>query len=323
MFIRFNIIKQSKPIAFSLAALFVTLTFTACLKQTALYTPQEGVVYMPQAYQDKSKVQPLIKIDTVQETTFGFYYTSWTGAPTDIEGTFEVDTTLVAKYNEENAYTGIVYKVLPDSVYTISGTTTVLKAGKTTSEPLTLGINPKSLDMNEKYMLPIKLVSVSSGTINTELAIAFFRVDEITIRKRDFTRNGVLTGNHTNSPANESLPKLVDSNFNSKYLAFDYTPSLWVQLKFPQPYKLDAYTITSGNDAPERDPKVWHLDGSNDGINWTTIDSRSDTIWLNRNETKTFNLDQEAEYSHYRLNITAINGASLIQISEWRLLDYY
>jgi len=320
---RFSINKQAKPIALSLAALFVTILFTGCLKETALYTPQEGVIYMPQAYQDKSKIENLIKTDSVQEITFGFYYTSWTGAPHDIEATFEIDTSLVAQYNEANAYTGIVYKVLPDSVYTISGTTTVLKAGKTTSEPLALAINPNTLDRNTRYMLPIKLVSVSDGTINTDLTIAYFRIDELQIRKRDITRNALVTASHTNSPPGEDLPRLVDSNFNTKYLAFDYTPDLWIQLKFPNPVKIDAYSITSGNDAQERDPKDWYVEGSNDGVNWTTIDTRSDELFLDRRLTRTFELDQEVEYSYYRFNITAINGASLTQITELRMLDYY
>lgn len=319
----FNINKQRRPVSILLLLLPVVILFSACLKEDDLYTLKEGLCYMPQAYQDKNKVRPLVKADSVQEVTFGFYYTSFDGAPTDITGTFAVDTSLVEAYNEENAFTGNVYKVLPESAYTLSATTATVKAGKTSSEPLVVAINPKNLVLGVKYMLPIKLVSVSSGNIDASLAVTYFRIEEINVRSIDFTREGTLTGNYTNSPANEAMPKLVDSNFNSKYLAFDYGTDLYVQLAFAKPKKMDAYTITSGNDAPERDPKDFNLQGSNDGSTWTTIDTRSGEIFLGRNEKRTFNLNAEAEYSFYRLNITAINGAGLIQISEWRLLDYY
>jgi hypothetical protein len=323
MFSRFNINQPLQPLSVLLTVLFVAILFTACLKESELYTLKEGVCYMPQAYQDKNKVRALIKVDSVQETGFGFYYTAYNGAPSDITGDFVVDTSLVKNYNEINAFTGNVYVVLPESAYTISGTSTVVKSGSSSSEPLTLAINPKNLTLGVKYMLPIKLTSVSAGAIDDNLSITYFRIDEINVRSKDITKEGTLTGNHTNSPGGEQLPKLVDSNFSSKYLAFDYNTNMYIQMAYPSSRKLDAYTITSGNDEPERDPKDFNLQGSNDGTTWTTIDSRSNESFPGRNVTRTFNLAAEAEYAHYRLNITSINGADLIQISEWRLLDYY
>lgn len=323
MFSRFNIHKQPQPLSVLLPVLSVAILFSACLKESDLYTLKEGVCYMPQAYQDKNKVRALVKVDSVQETAFGFYYTSYNGAPSDITGEFVVDTALVKKYNEENAFTGNVYEVLPASAYTLSGTTTMVKSGEASSAPLTLAINPKNLTLGSKYMLPIKLASVSSGTINSNLSVTYFRIDEINVRSRDVTKGGTLTGNYTNSPGGEQLPNLVDSNFSSKYLAFNYGTDLYVQLAYPSSKKIDAYTITSGNDAPERDPKVFNLQGSNNGTTWTTIDSRSNESFPGRNFTRTFNLAAEADYSYYRLNVTSINGADLIQVSEWRLLDYY
>ena len=36
-------------------------------------------------------------------------------------------------------------------------------------------------------------------------------------------------------------------------------------------YVLTHFTIASGNDVPTRDPDIWSIDGSNDGINWTPV----------------------------------------------------
>ena len=77
MFSQFNIYKQLQPVSFLLPVLSVVILFTACLKEKDLYTLREGVCYMPQAYQDKNKVRALVKVDSVQETAFGFYYTSY------------------------------------------------------------------------------------------------------------------------------------------------------------------------------------------------------------------------------------------------------
>jgi hypothetical protein len=323
MYKRFNINKQPLPLSVLLPVFLMAILLTACLKEDDLHTLKEGVVYMPQAYQDKNKVRPLIKTDSVQETGFGFYYTSYHGAPSDITGDFVIDTSLVKKYNEDNAFTGIVYQVLPASAYTISGTSAILKSGSTSSEPLTLAINPKNLTLGVKYMLPIKLVSVSSGMIDNNLSVTYFRIDEINIRARDVTKGGTLTGNYINSPNGEDLPRLVDSNFNSKYLGFNYGTDFYVQLAYPSSKKIDGYTITSGNDEAGRDPKDFNLQGSNDGSTWTTIDSRSNEIFLDRKLTRRFNLAAEVAYSFYRLNITANSGNIHIQITEWRLLDYY
>lgn len=310
----------------SKSALFIIFTscliFTSCVKNDELKTEKEGVIYMPQAYQDRG-ILNLLKVDSAQDNTFGFYYTSFQGAPNDITGNFQVDNSLVAAYNIENAYTGNVYEVLPENSYTLSGNSTILRKGKTTSEPLTLTINPKFLSIGKRYMLPIKLVNVSSGTIDSSLAITYFKVDELQIRSRDFTIDGAITGSHLNSPGSENLPKLVDNNFTTKYLAFGYSNDLYIQLKFDKPKKLDAYTITSGNDAPERDPKKWIIQGSNNGTDWTTIDERSNEIFSGRRQTRTFNLNAQANFSYYRWNISEINGANLIQITEWRLLEYY
>jgi Domain of unknown function (DUF1735)./F5/8 type C domain. len=319
----FKIYKQHQALSVLWLMLPVAILFSACLKEDELYTPKEGTCYMPQAYQDNNIITTLLKADSVQEVAFGFYYTTFHGAPEEITGTFEIDTSLVKVYNEENAFTGNVYKVLPDSVYTLTGTTTVVKPGKSSSEPLAIAINPKDLSLNEKYMLPIKLVSVSSGTIASHLATTYFRIDELGIRARNITKEATISGSHNDSPPNENMPKLIDDNHDTKYLAFDYTPDFYVQLAFPKPREIDGYSITSGNDAQGRDPRDFSLEGSNDGVNWTTLDSRTNELFPGRKETRRFNLDWPVEYQYYRFNVTSTLKDNIIQMTELGLLDYY
>lgn len=48
-------------------------------------------------------------------------------------------------------------------------------------------------------------------------------------------------------------------------------PTQWVQAQFKKRFVLTHFTITSGNDTPGRRPDVWQIQGSIDGVNWSTI----------------------------------------------------
>lgn len=138
-----------------------------------------------------------------------------------------------------------------------------------------------------------------------------------------------ITDQHTgysvqyeNDNANENSPKLIDNNLDTKYLSreFDVHGSLWVQLEFPEAITTGAYTLTSANDAPERDPKNWLILGSNDGTAWETLDSRTDQFFVNRRETKKYTFPNDKAYRFYRWQVTANNGNSLFQCAEFRLI---
>ncbi len=81
------------------------------------------------------------------------------------------------------------------------------------------------------------------------------------------------------------------------------------------------YSITSANDFPERDPKNWRLQGSNDrGQTWTTVDSRTNKLFVDRFETRTFTVTNQTGYSSYRLVVDGVrDAASAMQIADIRL----
>ena len=45
----------------------------------------------------------------------------------------------------------------------------------------------------------------------------------------------------------------------------------WIAVKFDKPHVLTHFTMSAGNDAADRDPTRWRIEGSNDGTVWTTI----------------------------------------------------
>lgn len=314
-----------KPSFNTMIILFFALVFAGCVKNDELISPQEGTIYMPQAYQDRATMT-VYKIDSVQSITFGATYSGFKSAPSDITVEFQVDTSLIAAYNALNAYLGYTYYALPDSAYTLSATKAVIPAGKTSSEPLEIQIQGSKLSFGKHYLLPIKLVNTASAKVDSSLSVAYFKLDTLLTRSRDLTSLGTLTVSDENSggaDAGEGSKKLVDNDYNTKFLSFDYNPNFWVQLHLSSAEKLNAYIITSGNDAPERDPKDWQFQGSDDGVNWTTLDTKTSESFPERLMTRRFDISSTQSYSYYRLYITANGGSNLIQITEWRLLQYY
>lgn len=122
---------------------------------------------------------------------------------------------------------------------------------------------------------------------------------------------------------NEGSSKAIDGDRNSKFLTFEYHEGFWMMQEFDQQVTVNAYTMTSGNDAPERDPFNWVLEGSNDGENWEVIHAVSEAVFEARNHVNIYLLDSDVTYSRFRLSITDNAGeTTLMQLSEWRLLYY-
>lgn len=256
---------------------------------------------------------------------FGASYGKAMGvSPKDIPVEFAYKEDWIATYNQQN---GTSYVPLPAGSYTISGLSSIIKQGSTTSEPLSISIESKKLDVAKKYMFPITLLSAADMNVDSALRTAWFRIDNVVRPERDVTSQGTISVSHENGNANENSTKLVDNNTGSKFLLFDaqakISQGLWFQLTFPNPITIGAYTFTSGNDAPDRDPKDWILQGSNDGSSWTTLDTKAGQTFSARSMTIRYEFNNSTPYKYYRVTLTANNGGSLFQQSEWRMIEFY
>ncbi len=307
-------------VCFLVAALGLALG--SCNKPKTISITQEGLVYVPQAYGTQSTLTVFL-IDTVQTYYFGAAYGGLQTPSKDISVSFALDTTLITTYNTAH---GTAYQALPEKSYTLGSLSAVIKSGQTGSSAISLSILAKQLTIGTKYMLPVKMTSISSGKFDSALQIAYFMVDSIYIRKKDITGLGKLTVSDENTggpSAAEGSPHLVDNDITTKFLSFNYNPNFWFQLQFPTAQVVNEYTFTSGNDSPERDPKDWNLQGSNDGTTWTTLDTRTGESFSDREVTVTYMFNNNTPYTYYRVNVTANNGDGLFQMSEWRVIQYY
>ncbi|WP_046259983.1 GH92 family glycosyl hydrolase [Streptomyces sp. WM6386] len=118
-----------------------------------------------------------------------------------------------------------------------------------------------------------------------------------------------------NTSGGEVKENLVDGEPGTKWLAFQ--PTGWVEFDLDKPRKIVMYALVSANDYAERDPKDWTLQGSTDGKDWKTLDTRAGQAFAERFQTKSYDLAEPAEYQHLRLDVTANNGASgLLQLAD-------
>ena len=109
-----------------------------------------------------------------------------------------------------------------------------------------------------------------------------------------------------------------DSNAGSKWFNNNVAPTGWIQYDFGanNAQLVKRYTVSSANDVPARDPKDWQFLGSQDGATWTTLDSKSGQTFANRYQQNTYSIGNTTAYRYYRLNITANNGDTGLQLAE-------
>jgi hypothetical protein len=157
---------------------------------------------------------------------------------------------------------------------------------------------------------------------------------------QDVTQPGdPVIASSANSPGSEGVANVIDGK-PTKYLNFDTDADIPVGLK-PSGFTVSpalgktlvtGITMTSANDAADRDPKVVTLEGSNDAVlggfnastnTWVLITTLSNVPpFTARFQTQTFLFDNVRPFRHYRWTTLQTQGPSTccMQISEVELL---
>lgn len=125
----------------------------------------------------------------------------------------------------------------------------------------------------------------------------------------------VVTASGENAPS-EVASNLADGIPGSKWLVFESTG--WVEYEFDEPQPVLQYTLTSGNDAPERDPVDFRMLGSADGEEWTLLDSRSGESFDGRGFTNVYDVEPTGvDYQHLRLEVEKNGSGNIVQLAGW------
>jgi PKD repeat protein len=131
--------------------------------------------------------------------------------------------------------------------------------------------------------------------------------------------------NSSGPNADEGSKKLIDGDLTTKLFIGGYQPGMYWQFAFYQPQIINAYTITTGNDSPERDPKDWEIQGSDNGESWVTLNTVTGysfgTAPTDRRRSQPFTFVNTKAYSYYRYVVKAVSSGSNFQMTEFRLLE--
>lgn len=128
----------------------------------------------------------------------------------------------------------------------------------------------------------------------------------------------VLRDNNGGPDNGEGSKKVIDGDDHTKFLA-DLQGRLWMKFELNTPEVSGVYTLTSANDAPERDPRAWTFEGSQDGSTWVELDRRSNFFFEERYQTKVFRCPNTVAYKFYRIDITELRSGGLFQLAEWTI----
>lgn len=133
-------------------------------------------------------------------------------------------------------------------------------------------------------------------------------------------------GNYTEEDGtvkvDERYEKLTNKNRNQKYCV-NGARSFWVVFQSARPVKLTGYSLMSGNDQPERDPKKWTLSGSNNRMSWTVLDAQDNQAFQSRQSTQYYPVSSDKKYKFFKLDVEDNQGVKSIQLTEWQLFGEF
>lgn len=119
------------------------------------------------------------------------------------------------------------------------------------------------------------------------------------------------------SPAGESVAASIDGRPDTKWcMEHGGRPSVWVG-HGPVSMVVSSYAFTSANDRPDRDPKSWTLEGSNDGQSWTLLDRRvNERPFSERHQRREYSFANDRKFRHFRFTFFEHGSPTHFQVAE-------
>ena len=185
----------------------------------------------------------------------------------------------------------------------------------------------------------VSLYALAAGTAFTDGYLADldpFVNGEFAMPAKNVTVNAVsgvaVTGYEDVQSAvgnnDEGAENLFDGDFSTKWCVSRISSPFHVTFRTESAIKPTGYLfVTAGDTAryPGRNPTAWTLEGSADGVNWTTLADVSGDATLGGYNGKTyvFALDEtDAAYTFFRFTVNGVgSGTTTFQLAELRLFS--
>ncbi len=183
--------------------LALVASMTSCLKDKGFEDQQYGVsidgtptvssksVKILEGGTSSGEIKKLVFADgaaALDSLEFSVAYVDYNSptAPTDLTVNFGLDAAYLATFNAGNP---VQYDLMPDSLYRISKSSVVIKAGTFVSELVKVYFKPNKFDGSKTYLLPVAITS-TSGISGVQIQRNYGRIS--------FTKIGnVLSGKYT------------------------------------------------------------------------------------------------------------------------------
>ena len=201
-------------------------------------------------------------------------------------------------------------------------------AWKQARKDLQAAVNNHSANGNEDYNIPQSINETINQMKGTKANFGSYQeVGDIQMIEPEYVEPSITRiyadKEHRNgATGSESSSSLFDGNINTKYYADSsgtpYSAPFTIEWDYSKAKEIESYTLTTGNDAEDRDPVEWKLYGSTNssGENYVQIDQRTDTSEKDRNSSKTYTVSNRGKYVRYRLVVTRTRSGSPMQLSE-------
>ncbi len=210
-----------------------------------------------------------------------------------------------------NGSTATILSGVPDGNYSLTASIN----GCSVMETFQLSTSPEALAVTHNYF-PSELgastgniyVDVQGGSPNYQ--IEWF--DRLMADRTDDNLSNISASGTTW----DHLPEMAfDDDLGTKWL-HAVNSNAWVAYEFEAATSIAYYAITSADDVPARDPESWILQGSNDGNNWTDLDTRNNQNFSSRFQRRVFTIDNPAPFTYCRLFVNSSAGEDQIQLQE-------
>ena len=130
-----------------------------------------------------------------------------------------------------------------------------------------------------------------------------------------------VKANKPGAVPHEDPPFAFGADAQRKFCQKGWEGKAWVSCGFVQPGTPKVYTVSSSNDAPGRDPVAWALLGSDDGVNWFTLDERKGQLFMKRFLLKGFEIPKPRACRFVKFEVRAQAGDSDVQFSRLGFFD--
>jgi hypothetical protein len=165
--------------------------------------------------------------------------------------------------------------------------------------------------------------TAASSSVTPSAAPAFSAIPTLTSN----TSNGVAATNNTWGGNPHDAWSAFDSNTSTYWMTQPSNQGgqfpAYLQYSFAagQQSAVSGYTLAPYLEGGygSAQPTAWTFSGSNDGTNFTTLDTRIGMSWGGAGSTQSFALASPATYSTYRWNFTAHSGAGYILLTTAQL----